>query len=119
MQAPGQPGPAPQSPPQHLGILGPADNLGFGFMAFSWDIYFSFPTSLGKRLICGGDIFGRSRDGGNRYKAKLLGSYNRSMSSMERFSSEGLLPHPHEGRKIQFPSLVKNHPAECNSPTHS
>lgn len=88
-------------------------------MAFSWDIYFSFPTSLGKRLICGGDIFGRTRDGGNRYKAKLLGSYNRSMRSMERFSFEGLLPHPHEGRKIQFPSLVKNHPAECNSPTHS
>lgn len=75
VQAPWQPGPAPQNLPQHLGILGPADNLGFGVMGFSWDFYFSFPTSLGKRLICGGDIFGRTRDGGNRYKAKLLGSY--------------------------------------------
>lgn len=40
VQAPWQPGPVPQNPPQHLGILGPADNLGFGVTGFSWDLFF-------------------------------------------------------------------------------
>lgn len=40
-------------------------------------------------------------------RQSFWGPINRSMNSVERFSSEDLLPHPHERRQIWFPLLVK------------
>lgn len=91
-----------------LGMLHLAVSWDFGVVGFSWDIYFCFPTSLGKKLMCGGHISVRTKAVGNRHKAKLLGS----QETQARWTGSSLRAFLYTGMKedqIRFLLLVKKY----------
>lgn len=98
-----------------LGMLHLAVSWDFGVVGFSWDIYFCFPTSLGKKLMCGGHISVRTKAVGNRHKAKLLGS----QETQARWTGSSLRAFLYTGMKedqIRFLLLVKKYRPQFNLP---